>query len=236
MHFENVRHMDPMAMAAATAEGETTARGLLDYVLVRADAVNPELNAVASRGGLSTRCRGPRGGRTPSGGPVRRRAVSREGPVSGAGRRGLHPGLSRTVGRRPRRGRDRTRGRGQRWGEPIRILASHSGLFGFKPGWGRTPVGPVFSEGMHGAAVHRVISRSVRDSAAMLDAARGSEPVAPAPPAPPFSEAAAPGSLRIGYATRSPLGTAVDPEHRAAVAETGACWKHWATGSRRRNR
>ncbi|MEK6805843.1 MAG: amidase [Pseudomonadota bacterium] len=109
-------------------------------------------------------------------------------------------------------------------GGSIRIPAAHCGLFGIKPGRGRTPWGPAMSEAMHGAAMNHVVSRSVRDSAAMLDATHGSEPGSLchlAPPERPYLEEVMrePGRLRIGFSVKSPIGTEVDPEAAKAVTD-----------------
>ena len=110
-------------------------------------------------------------------------------------------------------------------GGSIRIPAAHCGLFGIKPGRGRTPWGPAMSEAMHGAAMNHIVSRSVRDSAAMLDATHGSELGSLchlAPPERPYLQEVTrdPGRLRIGFSVKSPIGTEVDAEAVTAVRDT----------------
>lgn len=60
-------------------------------------------------------------------------------------------------------------------GGSIRIPAGYCGLFGLKPTRGRTPVGPNFGRFWQGASVDHILTRSVRDSAAFLDALCGIE-------------------------------------------------------------
>lgn len=109
-------------------------------------------------------------------------------------------------------------------GGSIRIPAAVCGLFGFKPGRGRTPCGPARGELMHGAVSHHVLTRSVRDSAAMLDATHGNETPASfhiAPPERPYLQEAGrdPGRLRIAFSDSSPLG---DVSLEAALAVNNA--------------
>lgn len=66
-------------------------------------------------------------------------------------------------------------------GGSIRIPAACCGLFGLKPSRGRTPTGPYYSELWDGAAAEHVLTRSVRDSAAMLDIVAGPDGSTPYP-------------------------------------------------------
>lgn len=109
-------------------------------------------------------------------------------------------------------------------GGSIRIPASCCGLFGLRPSRGRVPAGPLNAEFWHGASSEHVLTRSVRDSAAMLDALQGPDAGAPfqiAPPARPYrDEVGAPtGRLRIGFSTASPIGRPVHADCVRAVED-----------------
>ncbi len=98
-------------------------------------------------------------------------------------------------------------------GGSIRIPASECGLVGLKPTRGRVSSGPEFGDVMGGLTCEHVVTRSVRDSAAILDATSGMEPgdpfTAPTPSRPFLDEVGAdPGSLHIGLMTVSPMGAA----------------------------
>jgi amidase len=132
-------------------------------------------------------------------------------------------------------------------GGSIRIPASECGLVGLKPSRGRVPLWPDQAEAWGGMVTQLAVSRSVRDTAGMLDVAAGPCPGdlhTPPPPARPWVEevGADPGRLRIGLMTTVPdqavpthpecvaaaegagrvleaLGHAVEPEWPVAVAE-----------------
>lgn len=110
-------------------------------------------------------------------------------------------------------------------GGSIRIPAACTGLFGLKPSRGRTPMGPWVTEGWNGQSCHHAVSRSVRDSAALLDISHGPEIgsryVAP-PPKGTYLEATQrdPGKLKIAVWIKAPNGHEGDADAKAGVANT----------------
>lgn len=109
-------------------------------------------------------------------------------------------------------------------GGSIRIPASACGLFGMKISRGRNTLAPMLGEALAGAAVEHCVSRSVRDSAALLDATRGAAPGDPygaPPPARNYLEevGAPPGRLRIAVSAQPFLPAQISDGSRAALAD-----------------
>jgi amidase len=116
---------------------------------------------------------------------------------------------------------------GNDMGGSIRFPAHCCGLVGLKPTRARTTLGPDFGEFWGPMTHEHVLTRTVRDTAAVLDAIAGPGPgdpyTAPAPVRPFASEVGAdPGRLRIGFRTALGDGSAPDPECLAAVEATAA--------------
>ncbi|ADB39908.1 amidase [Spirosoma linguale] len=116
-------------------------------------------------------------------------------------------------------------------GGSIRIPASCCGLFGLKPSRGRVTLGPSFGELWNGAVTGHALTRSVRDSARLLDVIAGGptyrplagEPYGIAPPERPFADEVGreTGKLRIAFSTQALMpGQVIDPECIKAVQET----------------
>lgn len=109
----------------------------------------------------------------------------------------------------------------------LRLPAAYNGLFGLKPTRGRVSLGPDVDELFSGLAVPGGVSRTVRDSAALLDQIRGPEPGDPyaaQQPSRPYAEEVArpPGRLRIGVLAQAWGGRRTSAPVADALSRTAA--------------
>ncbi|BCG77113.1 amidase [Mesorhizobium sp. 113-3-3] len=107
-------------------------------------------------------------------------------------------------------------------GGSIRVPSACTGLVGLKTSRGRVPLTPLVSESWYGMVVDHAVTRSVRDSALLLDLTHGPDPLSPYAARQPkgtFAAAAArdPGKLRLAVYRKSPLGLPISAETMKAL-------------------
>ncbi len=107
-------------------------------------------------------------------------------------------------------------------GGSIRIPAANCGLVGLKPSRQRITEGPLVGDIMSGLTCELCVSRSVRDTAALLEAVHGpaaGDPYVAPPPLRPYTEevGADPGRLRVALSTETTIEQDADPEPVAAA-------------------
>jgi amidase len=112
-------------------------------------------------------------------------------------------------------------------GGSLRYPASACGLFGLKPTRARNPLGPEYGDALSGWGVEHALTRSVRDSAALLDATSGpalGDPYPAPPPSRPFLDEVGvdPGRLRIAYTDKTASGERGHPDCLAALDDAVA--------------
>ena len=109
-------------------------------------------------------------------------------------------------------------------GGSIRVPAACCGVFGVKPTRARNPLGPRYGDLISGLVAEHALTRTVRDSAALLDATAGpdiGDPYCAPTPERSFHEETMrdPGRLRIAFSMRTLLGEDLHPESAAAVRD-----------------
>src|SRR6266540_3754586 len=234
---DELAFMDATAQAELVSSGQASPRELVDAAIQRIEKLDGELNAVVTR--LFEKARAAADGELPPG-PLRGvpfllkdlGALSRGDPyasgVKAARREGYVADHDSVVTERFRAaglvclGRTNTPELGL-----VPTTASECGLVGLKPSRGRVPMWPEMAEGWGGMVVQLAVSRSVRDTAAMLDVASGPCPgdlhTPPAPRRPYLQEVGAdPGRLRIGVLTSAPDPSVTTHPECVAAAEATA--------------